>query len=129
MRMAKAKKQELLLSASFTEPEADRIVREEERLQITQVSPVTWWRWERDGWVPPKIRLGPNSVGWSLYDLRIWIRIRKANPRTRILWDDIIASVDREKFNLGVAQPLVGEPMPSQSPPPPPRKKKQKARP
>lgn len=55
----------------------DRIVREKERRHITGRSPAQWWRDERDGKAPQRIRLGENAVGWRLSDLLAWIESRQ----------------------------------------------------
>ena len=55
----------------MTTTTALEIAREPERKRITGVSRVQWWRLEREGKVPKRVRLGPNSVGWirrELYD-------------------------------------------------------------
>lgn len=54
------------------------IVREPDRLRITGLSRVQWWRLEREGAVPKRIRLGPNSVGWLRHELEAWVEDRAA---------------------------------------------------
>lgn len=55
----------------------DRIIREAERYLITQRSPAQWWRDERDGNAPRRIRLGANAVGWRLSQLTAWLDSRE----------------------------------------------------
>ena len=55
-------------------PVLNRIVREPERREITGISRVQWWRLERKGQVPKRVRLGENSVGWQLSELLDWVR-------------------------------------------------------
>ena len=59
-------------------PIPDRIVREPERRHITGISPVQWWRYEKAGLAPRRLKLGPNSVGWKLSALQRWISEREA---------------------------------------------------
>ena len=37
--------------------------------KVYGVSRTTWWRWERDGLVPKRIQLGPNTKGSFVGDL------------------------------------------------------------
>jgi prophage regulatory protein len=57
-----------------------QIMREPERLAITGLSRVHWWRMERQGIVPARVKLGPNSVGWLRHEISAWVE-RKANER------------------------------------------------
>jgi excisionase family DNA binding protein len=52
------------------------IIRTNELAKRLGVSRTTLWRWERDGVLPPKIRLGSNSVGWNSRDIDRWIESR-----------------------------------------------------
>jgi len=54
------------------------IVRERDRRRITGLSRVQWWRMEREGLAPRRVRLGRNSVGWIRAELTSWIRARMA---------------------------------------------------
>lgn len=47
----------------------DRIVREPERRQLTGNPTSTWYELEKDGLVPPPVRLGKYAVGWPLSEL------------------------------------------------------------
>jgi prophage regulatory protein len=58
-----------------------QIVREPERLRMTGVSRVQFWRLERDGKAPARVPLGPNSVGWLKHELEEWIVGRAALRR------------------------------------------------
>lgn len=49
-----------------------RIVRRKELAEILGVSEVTVWRWHRQGLLPPKRRIGPNSVGWLASEIDEW---------------------------------------------------------
>ena len=60
----------------------DRIVREKERCSITGVSRTGWWRLERSGEAPPRVRIGTSSsktssVGWRLSSLMEWVQSRE----------------------------------------------------
>ena len=55
----------------------DRVVREPERHHMTQRSPAQWWRDERDGLAPRRIRIGANAVGWRLSALTAWLDSRE----------------------------------------------------
>lgn len=54
----------------------DRIIREPERRLITGRSTVSWWRDERAGKAPARVRLGDNAVGWRLSDITAWLESR-----------------------------------------------------
>lgn len=54
----------------------DRIIREPERRQITGRSAASWWRDERAGKAPSRVRIGDNAVGWRLSDITAWIESR-----------------------------------------------------
>lgn len=49
-----------------------RIVRVAEFAGRLGISRVTLWRWERRGLVPPKRKLGPNTVGWLESEIDEW---------------------------------------------------------
>lgn len=51
----------------------DRLIDEKERRRLTGVSKTTWWRRERQGLVPRKIR-GMGRALWRLSDIQSWIR-------------------------------------------------------
>ncbi len=55
----------------------ERIVKEPERAYITNRSAAQWWRDERDGKAPRRIRIGANAVGWKLSDIMSWIDSRE----------------------------------------------------
>lgn len=66
----------------------DRIVREKERRHITGRSPASWWRDEKTGRAPKRIKIGPNAVGWRLSELLAWIKsLDSATQRPRHLTD------------------------------------------
>lgn len=56
---------------------SDRILRSSEVYEMTGVSRVTIWRWERERKFPARVRLGPNSVGWLESDIQNWIRSKE----------------------------------------------------
>ena len=49
-----------------------RIVRTKELTERLGISRVTLWRWERQGRVPRKRQLGPNTVGWLESEIEAW---------------------------------------------------------
>ncbi|MCZ5349348.1 AlpA family phage regulatory protein [Escherichia coli] len=51
----------------------DRLVREEERQNITSISRSQAWKLEREGKFPPRKTIGKKSCGWLLSDLLWWI--------------------------------------------------------
>lgn len=61
----------------------DRIVLEAERRELTGISAMTAWRWERKGEYPKRVALGrdkngrPVLVGWKLSELQAWIASRQ----------------------------------------------------
>ena len=75
--MIKIKKQVL---SDFEAKSVDRIVREVERRLITGRSRVSWWRDEREGRAPRRVKIGPNAVGWRLSDLIAWVQSRERVP-------------------------------------------------
>jgi prophage regulatory protein len=54
----------------------DRIIREPERKRLTGLSRVSWWRQERAGTAPRRVRLGPRACGWRRSELEAWIAAR-----------------------------------------------------
>jgi prophage regulatory protein len=50
-----------------------RILRTNELAEMLGVSRVTLWRWERQGLLPAKRRLGPNTVGWLASEIEAWL--------------------------------------------------------
>lgn len=59
----------------------DRYLPEPEVLRIAGKSAMTIRRWEREGWFPRRVRLGPNSVAWLESEVLQWLRDR-ADART-----------------------------------------------
>ena len=55
---------------------SDRFIREPERLDLTGLSWSTWWRLDRQGLVPKRRQISPNSVGWLLSEIEEWIASR-----------------------------------------------------
>lgn len=49
-----------------------RVVRPGELAGRLGVSRVTLWRWEREGRLPAKRRIGPNVVGWLECEIDDW---------------------------------------------------------
>jgi prophage regulatory protein len=43
---------------------------------ITGLSRVTIWRYERAGRFPKRLKLGPNRVGWRSDEVQAWIESR-----------------------------------------------------
>ena len=54
-----------------------RILRTPDVLMRTGLSRSTIRRLERVGEFPPRLRLGPNAVGWLEDDVASWLRSRK----------------------------------------------------
>lgn len=40
------------------------------------VGRTTLWRWERDGLIPPRRRIGPGVAGWLEREVDEWLRER-----------------------------------------------------
>lgn len=55
-----------------------RIIRASELADRLGISRVTLWRWERNGLLPPKRRVGPNVVGWLESEISEWVAARPA---------------------------------------------------
>ena len=49
-----------------------RVLRTNELAARLGISRVTLWRWERQGLVPGKRRIGPNTVGWLESEIEEW---------------------------------------------------------
>lgn len=62
----------------------DRFCREREREHITGISRSHWWRLEKEGKVPKRRVIGPNSVAWLASELHGWVQIRAAGKE----WED-----------------------------------------
>lgn len=64
------------------EPSATRlkILRIAEVAEMLGVSRVTLWRWERQGYLPPKRIIGPNTVGWLESEILAWLESRPTAP-------------------------------------------------
>ncbi|EGU0166501.1 AlpA family phage regulatory protein [Vibrio parahaemolyticus] len=55
----------------------DRIVREEERRNITSISRTQAWRLEKRGLFPKRVKLGgSHAVGWKLSEIMAWVESR-----------------------------------------------------
>lgn len=50
--------------------------------ELTGLSYVTLWRYERAGDFPARRRLGPNSVAWVEHEVESWIKSRQVVTRT-----------------------------------------------
>jgi prophage regulatory protein len=61
--------------------ENDRIILAPERRQLVPYSDMQIWRKEKSGTFPPRIKLGPHRVGWSLREVLDWIDARKAERK------------------------------------------------
>jgi prophage regulatory protein len=55
---------------------ADRIVRERERREITGISRTTAFVLERKGLFPQRVVVTGNRVGWRLSELEAWVQSR-----------------------------------------------------
>ena len=49
-----------------------QIIRPADLARRIGVSRVTLWRWEREGNLPKRTRLGPHSVGWLESEIDAW---------------------------------------------------------
>ncbi|MGN7511542.1 MULTISPECIES: helix-turn-helix transcriptional regulator [Aeromonas] len=58
--------------------QCERLVREADRRAITGVTRTLWWKMEREGLAPKRVRLSIHCVAWRLSDLLWWIEQRKA---------------------------------------------------
>ncbi|MBS0153257.1 MAG: AlpA family phage regulatory protein [Nitrospira sp.] len=77
------------------------IVREPDRFRLTGLSRVQWWRLEREGKAPKRIKLSANSVGWLRGEIEDWIAERvgqRGNGQSLALQ---LASAARAAVNRG----------------------------
>jgi len=51
-----------------------KIIRSSELSELLSVSKTALWRWEKEGILPPKVKLAGRAVGWSEYDIEIWFQ-------------------------------------------------------
>ncbi|MEB7912963.1 MULTISPECIES: helix-turn-helix transcriptional regulator [Citrobacter freundii complex] len=66
-------KQDILYAYGIS---VDRLVREDERRQITSISRSQAWKLEKEGLFPIRKRLGNSSCAWLLSDLLHWCNQR-----------------------------------------------------
>ena len=52
------------------------IIRPRELSQELGVTKPTLWRWEKEGNLPPRKKIGPNCVGWLRNDIEEWLQSR-----------------------------------------------------
>jgi len=64
------------VATTSTENDKDRILRFPEVQELTGLSRTTLWRMEKDMKFPQRVQLGKASVGWSLGEVRAWIKHR-----------------------------------------------------
>ncbi len=57
-----------------------RIVRRKELAERLGISEVSVWRWEREGHLPKKRKLGPNVCGWLESELEEWFTSTDPEP-------------------------------------------------
>lgn len=50
------------------------IIRQPELCAMLGICRTTAWRWEREGKLPPRRRLGPNSVGWLSSEIEEYLK-------------------------------------------------------
>ena len=55
-----------------------RMIREPEREQITGISRTNFWRMEKAGKAPKRVRLGKNTVAWLESEIHAWLKERAA---------------------------------------------------
>jgi prophage regulatory protein len=53
-----------------------RFLRQREVLKLVGVSRPTLWDWRRRGFFPAPRRLGPNTIGWLVEDVKEWMESR-----------------------------------------------------
>jgi prophage regulatory protein len=58
--------------------DADRLIMLPELRRIVPYSPMHFWRLERQGRFPLRVKVGPNRVAWSLQEVLAWMELRKA---------------------------------------------------
>lgn len=63
------------------EMQNDRVLREPQVSDITQLSKSTRWRLEKAGLFPKKIILSQNAVGWLASEINSWIEQRTNESR------------------------------------------------
>ena len=56
---------------------AERIIREKELLTLLGISKSTRWRWEREGILPPRRRLGKRLIGWLASEIEEFLESRE----------------------------------------------------
>lgn len=61
-----------------------KVLRAKAVSEMTGLSRVTIWRWERNGEFPKRIRLGANSVGWIQSEVVAWVENLAQNRITHI---------------------------------------------
>lgn len=54
----------------------DPILRLSAVLEITAQKQATWYRYMKLGLAPKSVKLGPNTVGWRLSDIKQWLESR-----------------------------------------------------
>lgn len=57
--------------------EPDKIIDLKQLKEMVPFSAMQFWRMERDGTFPRRVKLGPSRVGWSLREVESWIEERK----------------------------------------------------
>lgn len=53
-----------------------KIIRPKELSEILSVNPVTVWRMEKRGELPPRKKISNRTVGWLESDIREWLENR-----------------------------------------------------
>lgn len=54
-----------------------RLIRAAELAEILSVSPATIWRMEKEGRLPPKVKLSPGTVGWIESEIFDFLKSKK----------------------------------------------------
>ena len=90
--------------ARKTQAPPDRIVFEPERALITGYCRNWWWKFEQEGSVPKRIKLGPKRVGWLLSELQAWLRERAGRGRRRRCASHLIQNKDPAAFRARQGQ-------------------------
>lgn len=60
----------------------DRILRKNELCELLGVTTSTLYRWTRTEGLPKPIKLGANSIGWKLSEVRAWLDSRQRGLTT-----------------------------------------------
>ena len=80
------------MSQNILPSSPDRIIGSAELKSMVPYSNMHFWRMEKDGRFPKRIRLGANRVGWSLKEITAWIDAKKAERDTGTFGAEVMAA-------------------------------------